>query len=67
MRETTGQTPLALRALGSVDTCARSFLSLTFGSAGMSDVRAAGGTRGAHFGVGSLGDRVSDSDSDEPE
>eukprot|EP00965_Chrysotila_dentata_P013494 447503-Pleurochrysis_carterae.AAC.1 len=66
MRETIGQTPLEPRASGFGGTCARSFSSLTLGSAGMSDARSLGGTRGAPFGVGSLDDRVSDSDSDEP-
>eukprot|EP00965_Chrysotila_dentata_P136994 4531620-Pleurochrysis_carterae.AAC.1 len=67
MRETIGQTPLASRVLSFGGACERSFSSLAFGSVGMSDARALRGTRGAPFGVGSLDDRASDSDSDEPD
>eukprot|EP00965_Chrysotila_dentata_P065333 2164940-Pleurochrysis_carterae.AAC.1 len=67
MKETIGQTPLESRVSCFGGTRARSFSSVTFGLAGMSDARSLGGARGATICVGSLNDRASDSDSDVPD
>eukprot|EP00965_Chrysotila_dentata_P110996 3668621-Pleurochrysis_carterae.AAC.1 len=56
MMETIGQTLLESRASCFCGTRARSFSSVMFVLAGVSDVRSLGGTRGATFSVGSLDD-----------